>query len=629
MNGASQFRKIISWILLVAITLMNVTQISQDVLQFGKGILENIDQPGLWRGAKFARSRNFADYVLFLNEQIPEEALVVIPPDEVTMWTLANSPAMEFFLAPRTITNCTDLACGETFLDQPDTYILIMGRDRFPGQQIDDHPARIRMFNDTWGVYGPESGLGGGTSPGFNSVFLTAVRGIILPVLFFILWFAAGGLLIRWLVPDLDPWMTVGLGFGAVLGLQSLFLYLALLMGLDGIPGILLVFWTVLLAVVLSGWLRGKISPGEWLEALTSREKGWPFRLVLVSLGGLLTYLAVGSGLYATDTHVLWGPKGAGILSQGLEGALRGTNTTRYPLHIPLLIAGQQALFGDVLPASKLMFPGYFLSTLALLYGFLRRRTGEAWAGMSALAAATMPVMMRHGRIGYANLPLAFYLVSGAVMIAAVHRERCSGCSRKVQLLAGFLLALAVWTRPEGIYLVLGLLAAAAVWFLTSNGERPENLAWRLALFPGLLWVFWLLTSRTFYSLAPSSSGFLEHLLDDLARGRFRLAELGQILVFVLRHLGTPETWGTAGVGALALWLLAGFGKNIKLTAEPFFAAAGAACVLVMVGVYYTFAFEPVHELEWWLTSGFNRMILPGMLLIWLSAAAVQGKVLD
>lgn len=136
MNGASQIRKIIPWILLVGIILINVTQVSPDVLQFGKGILDNLDQPGLWRGAKFARSRNFADYVLFLNKQIPEEALVVIPPDEEVMWTLANSPAMEFFLAPRTITNCTDLACGKAFLDQPDTYILIMGRDRFPGQQI-------------------------------------------------------------------------------------------------------------------------------------------------------------------------------------------------------------------------------------------------------------------------------------------------------------------------------------------------------------------------------------------------------------------------------------------------------------------------------------------------------------
>jgi hypothetical protein len=629
MAGASRIRKILPWILLVAIILVNVTQISQDVLQFGKGILENIDQPGLWRGAKFARSRNFADFVIFLNQEIPEDAEVVLPPREAAMWTLANSPAMEFFLAPRSIRNCTDLACGAAFLDRENTYILIAGQEKFPGKGIEKHPERIRMFNDTWGVYGPEGGLGEGSGPGFNSKALTVVRGLVLPLLAYGLWFGAGGLLIQWLLPDLDPWLGTGLGFGAILGLQSLTLYLALLLGLKAIPVFFLAFWIVLLSLGLFGWLRGKLSPGRWLKALTSRKKGWPLRLALVGMGGLMTYLAVGSGHHATDAYVLWGAKGMGILDRGLEGVTAGTNTTRYPLHIPLLIAGLQALFGDVLPASKLIFPGYYVSLLMVMYGFLRQRTGDYWAGLTTVAAATMPILMRHGRIGYANLPLAFYLVGGVVLSTGALRESWPGSRNRSELLGGYLLALGIWTRPEGIFLGLVLLAAAGVWSAASGRAQCGHSAWRLVLLPGLLWVVWMLTSRIFYSQVPGSSGFLAHLQAELAQGRFHLADLGQILAFVFKQLVNPQTWGTAGIGVLVLWLLTGFEKITKDSAALFIAAAGAACVLTMIGMYFTFAFEPVHELEWWLTSGFNRMILPGMLLIWLSAAEMMGKTLE
>lgn len=626
MTRKNTLRKILMGVL-VLIVLVNLSQVLPDVLQFGKGILENIHQPGLWRGARFARSRNFADYVLFLNEQVPEDAEVVLPPEEAAMWTLANTPAMEYFLSPRKIRNCTELACGKAFLDRSNTYILIMGQDRFPGKAIQDHPERIRMYNDTWGVYGPEAGLGQGGAEGYPSVFLTAARGVLFPVLAYFLWFAVGGLLIGWLMPDLDPWMSMGLGFGTILGLKSMFLYLGLLLGISNIAGIVLILYLVLAVLILYGWQSSRFDPWKWFRRLLSREGGGVWRVLLLGMGGLLTYLAVGSGHHATDAYVLWGAKGAGILSRGLPGVVAGTNTTRYPLHIPLLIAGQKALYGDVLPASKLIFPGYYYSLLIVLFGYLKDRSGDTWAGLTSLAAASMPVVMRHGRIGYANLPLAFYLICGALMIVVFHEGGGSQRNAGGQVLGGLMLAFAVWTRPEGIWQVLGLLAVYSVWFLYSYRRKPVCIPWQFAGIPILFWLGWTLSSRGFYDQIRGSGSFVRILTQEVLQGRFHLSDLGHIFSYALSQMVNPEAWGTAGVAVLILGAAARFFVRREAVSVQFLGAAGALFVILMIGVYFTFAFEPVHDLDWWLTSGFNRMILPGMLLVWLSASEAAGYV--
>ncbi len=92
--------------------VINLIYIVPDMGSFGLGILSNLDRTGTWRSAKFARSGNFADYLMFLREEIPETGIVVIPPEEVSMWTLSNKNAMQYFLNPREVQNCTTIDCG-------------------------------------------------------------------------------------------------------------------------------------------------------------------------------------------------------------------------------------------------------------------------------------------------------------------------------------------------------------------------------------------------------------------------------------------------------------------------------------------------------------------------------------
>jgi len=66
--------------LFIVLIVINLIYIMPDMGSFGLGILSNLDRTGTWRSAKFARSGNFADYVIFLRTEIPETGIVIIPP---------------------------------------------------------------------------------------------------------------------------------------------------------------------------------------------------------------------------------------------------------------------------------------------------------------------------------------------------------------------------------------------------------------------------------------------------------------------------------------------------------------------------------------------------------------------
>ncbi len=139
----------------IILILINLVLLVPEVGSFSLGIIRNINHDGMWRSAKFANSSNLADYLEFLKQEIPEDAVVIIPPEEVSSWALSDSPAMQFFLAPREIKNCTTIDCGTASLDKENTYTLIMGLNQFPGDNIQGRDVNIRMYNDTWGFFGP------------------------------------------------------------------------------------------------------------------------------------------------------------------------------------------------------------------------------------------------------------------------------------------------------------------------------------------------------------------------------------------------------------------------------------------------------------------------------------------
>lgn len=603
--------------------VLNLIYIVPDMGSFGLGILSNLDRTGTWRGAKFARSSNFADYVMFLRAEIPETGIVVIPPEEVSMWTLSNKNAMQFFLNPREVKNCTTIDCGSDFVGRENTYILIMGLSQFPGKMIQNQAVNIRMHNDAWGVFGPEDGLGKGKPPVDLTSFNLLAMDIFLPLFSFILLIFIGYYFASTILPGLPPWSRLGIGYGVLMGVFSVLGYGFLYLGwIENLTLCFSLLTGLSVLILIAALLTKKVHLDIVAELFVWGSTLEIWTILIVILGGLYIFLAVGAGVHATDSYVLWGAKGAGLASEGLSGVItRGTNTTVYPLHIPMLIGMLMDTFGDTLPASKLIFPVYYLSLLLIVYGFLKERSDSVLAGLGTLVLATMPVLTHHARIGYANLPLTFYLVVGVILFIRAVSESNLNLQRKLWFVSGIFFALAIWTRPEGLWLVIGILIAGLSSLLFSGELKHLRKIWLIVIAPLLVGVGWKVTSSRFYIGIDPVEGNLEKIVQQFSMGIYHLKDFSLILKFLLRQLYDFKTWGVVGFGSLIAILVFFMLAHKRDSKLRILLMTAASSLMVIIAIYYVFAFDQVHDMEWWLGGGFSRMIMPGMTLLWLGVA--------
>ncbi len=626
-----QIKKSIVIGLFGVLIFINLMVIVPDMGSFGLGILSNLNRTGTWRSAKFARSENFADYLMFLREEIPENGIVILPPEEVSMWTLSNTNSMQFFLDPREIKNCTTIDCGANFIGKENTYILIMGLSQFPGKIIQNQAANIRMHNDTWGVFGPEDGLGKGTPPVDLSSFEILATDIFLPLFSFTLLILIGYYFASMVLPGLSPWSRLGIGYGVLMGVFSVSGYIFLYLGwIENLTLCFSLLTGLSLMILIAALLTKKVRLGIIADLFVWGSTLDIWTILIVILGGLYIFLAVGAGVHATDSYVLWGAKGAGLASEGLSGVItRGTNTTVYPLHIPLLIGILMDTFGDTLPASKLIFPVYYLSLLLVVYGFLKERSDSVLAGLGTLVLATIPVLAHHARIGYANLPLTFYLVVGVILFIRAISESNPNYQRMLWFVSGVFFALAIWTRPEGLWLVIGILIAGLSYLLFSGELKHFNKIWLIAIAPLLVVVGWKVTSSRFYVGIKPVEGNLEKIVHQFSVGIYHLKDFSLILMYFLRQFSNFQTWGVVGLGsliAIVVYFRSAYKQDSKLWILLMTAASSFA---VITAIYYVLAFDQVHDMEWWLGGGFSRMIMPGMTLLWVGVSwlLLQSKI--
>src|SRR3990172_8039868 len=190
-----------------------------------------IGQTGLWRSANFGQNQRFANYVQFLNENIPTKARVVLPPEGGGLKVLSTTPYMQFFLAPRQVINCIDIACAQT-ISRENTYFLVVGD--FPGAGYSTPARNVRMFDSEWGLLLPDhSPLPGDASfhPGFQSLF-EVFQAAAWPAAWLTLLVLGGFLFSGCLVPDLDILSRLALGYGLALFVLSIGIGLAGLAGM-------------------------------------------------------------------------------------------------------------------------------------------------------------------------------------------------------------------------------------------------------------------------------------------------------------------------------------------------------------------------------------------------------------
>jgi hypothetical protein len=584
-------------------------------------------QSAVWRSAAFNLGEEFAGYIVFLNSNIPLAARVVLPPADVQPAGLGTTPYMQYFLAPRQVINCGDAACLLQ-LRAENTYILVT--ENFPGSHIPAGFGSVSMFNQKWGYLPPA----GDPRPlpeaprEFDS-YLALLSAALAPGLWLGMITLSGAAWVARLLPAAGRGLRLGLGYG--LGLAAFSAGMALL-SLTGLPLNRTTLWGMSALIGISAAL---LLPRNWRFLLSSptnllkrqQPANWMVLAFILGLGGAAAILAVGRGYSVSDELLLWGTKGYGIAATGSIRQVMdwGTNTVEYPLHLPLLIAAFKILFGEILPASKLLPAGYYTALLLVAYSAMAR-TGlrHWWAVLMVLLLGTMPLVSRHATMNYANLPMSFYMICAALLLVrAVSHEHPTDIH--LYLAGGVFLAAAAWTRPEGLVFGWLLLLYLLARSLCRRSGRPvlQSLA------PVLVYtLFWLVLKEAVYTRPAGQSGLAGAALSQFMAGEWHLGNaiyLGRALV---THLFSTISWGLLGAGMVLSGLITLFKGSALPRQARLLLESGALYVLGVFGMYYLASYDANHDMNWWINTGLDRMLLPAVLLSGLGSAAWL-KLLD
>lgn len=588
-------------------------------------VYKNIGQSGLWRSAKFFKGTKFANYILFLNENIPDDAVVFLPPKELAPKALASTPVMQFYLSPRQIANCTDSACFE-MSGVENTYILIV--KNFPPLATELTDGDAVMFNDTWGVLRP-SDTRGKIQPefaGFGSL-IEIIKAVLLPVIWLLVLTAVGALIIAGVTDDSSWIIRLSLGYGMGVMLYSLAIaFISLLdikintMAVVVITGVSLLCSLGYHVVTVRLKKTGDKVAAEATRTKTPIDKGhllWGAFFVL--LAGLAAIISVGKSFHATDSIMLWGAKGYGIAADESIRQITewGTNTVAYPLHIPIMIGSFKTVFGEILPASKLLFSGYFLAFMFAIYALLQRiGVRRVIAGAAAAIFATTPFILRHATIAYANFGLTFYIVT-AMLTAELSLHKSVPVSfRGYLLLSGLLFVGAAWTRPEGLILAwLGIAVVLMAQYANKRVWLPVKQFGVLVIPLVIYSICWVWFKSVVYATYPIKDNIISRAVRQILGGNYHFNEAAYILQSVVTHLFSPRIWGALGFMLIIIFGVMAAFAAFRLRKSLFW--FGVLSVLGVTGIYYFLSFSGVHDVSWWVQTGLDRMMMPGIAALW------------
>lgn len=420
------------------------------------------------------------------------------------------------------------------------------------------------------------------------------------------------------LVDDLAYALPLGLG------LFTIALFVLGWAGLSYGPLTLIGAWVLLVALLVIGRRPRKPPPPPASEGAGGDRLSRVDLAPLIGIAVLVavaSILALGRSYAAWDAAAIYAAKGYGMALNGtlLSAASWGSHGLTYPLNIPLGIMTFRLLGVESLPGSKLLFPVFYAGLLFGTWGVLRRNGAASLATTAGvLFVGTVPVVFDHASNGYVNLAFAFYLVFGAVeWIDGVTTSR-----QGRQWLGGCLLALAAWTRPEGVLLVG---AAAIALEIGRRALAPQASGNLVCLLPfAAVAVMWFTFQMAVQ--AESEMGLALRLaLDSLGRGQPHLDAIYRTHRYLIHRLVTPEAWGLASLLALAALLRVLSNRELRQDRRLAFMAV-AVCALWggIVGFYFLVSFR--GDLSMWLVTGGDRMVFPFGLMLMLLALVVLSR---
>lgn len=440
---------------------------------------------------------------------------------------------------------------------------------------------------------------------------------------------ALGVLIVRAILPNAGSLEHIALGYGLGVGSLTWLLFLLSWAGVPlTIPTILLAFFALAAGSLLVRKFLGKrVSPSP--RTIPADSSWWQGRLdiagwaLLGVFGFVLFTISVGLSYYLWDAMAIWSVKGYGI---GLEGSIFaarqwGSKGIAYPLNLPIAISVFYRFDGDLLPGSKLLFPGFFIALLAGLRVYLRRLNLPvllAWG--TVFAVGTVPLFLQYSMVGYANLASAYYYALGLMWLGI---GLSAGEGRRV-VVGALLLAFSTWTRLEGLeFWLIAIVSLALLWGrqMISKGQ-----ALGIVVPACVIGGSWVLFGR-FNHAATGETAVLSSALTRMLHGELHPLAVYQILRFTGYLVVRTRVYGIVVPAAVGLSLLATVfsSRARRERLSMTLLVAGLLTGLGVMFMYYLTSYDPAG-LEWWLGTGYDRMLFGAVILLATASAPILWK---
>jgi hypothetical protein len=438
------------------------------------------------------------------------------------------------------------------------------------------------------------------------------------------------GVFIVWvIVPGAGFFERLALGYGLGVGSLTWLLFILSWAGVPlTVPTILLAFFTLAAGSLLLRKIQGKrVSPSP--TPMPSDSSWWQGKLditgwVLLGAFGLVLFaVSVGLSYYLWDAMAIWSIKGYGI---GLESSIFaarqwGSKGIAYPLNLPIAISVFYRFDGDLLPGSKLLFPGFFIALLAGLRVYLRRLNLPvvlAWG--TVFAVGTVPLLLQYSMIGYANIASAYYYALGLMWLGI---GLSAGDGRRV-VVGALLLAFSIWTRLEGLeFWLIATVSLALLWGRQMRGKKQALEIVVPALVIGGSWALF----GWFNHSATGETAVLSNALARLLHGELHPQAVYQIVRFTGYLVVKTRVYGIVVPAAVGLSLLATVfsSRARKDRLSITLLVVGLLTGLGVMFMYYLTSYDPAG-LEWWLGTGYDRMLFGAVILLASASASILWK---
>jgi hypothetical protein len=445
-------------------------------------------------------------------------------------------------------------------------------------------------------------------------------------------WLIGCGLL-RWLFPAPLRWslhnaLLVFLGAGVGIGIASTLYFVTLALLGPKIPMLATVEGAALLAALALGILVKR--RGTLLEWAPSPPTPWYFTAALVLAFAIAVIIFIVCTLTKPhgewDAWAIWNMR-ARFLFRGGEfwrDAFSNQISWSHPDY-PLLIPGIVAMCWTLARAESTLASSAvaFLFTLGVV-GVLISALGILRGKMQAFIAGTLLLggvsFVVNGANQYADIPLSFFILATLSLLCLQERNPED---LRFTILAGLTGGFAAWTKNEGLFFLVALIAARA-WAISRYGNRAALIPQLLRLAAGFAAP---LAVIVFFKLrfAPANDLLARQPRQIVAH----LADIGRWITVLEEYIKEPFRVGSYLIPIVLVlglyWYLLRF--KVEQQDRPAIATILAVLGITLAGEFAIYVALP-GDASWQVTTSFERLLLQlwpsGLLAFFMAANAPQ-----